>query len=175
MENRTYKKMKALYEKLRKNGLISDENAESFEKAFEEVEKAEDEREADKIETGDEKAVVKEDSEKVGEDFDKAEDDEKKVEEEEKEKDTAKDEDDGKDDIDKKVDEKLDTADDKDKEPAVPVTSTDEQKSDETQKALDEMNNRINELFKAIKHQDVGSPAQGGKFISANGAVSEFK
>ena len=45
MENRTYKKMKALYEKLRKNGLISDENAESFEKAFEEVEKAEDERE----------------------------------------------------------------------------------------------------------------------------------
>ena len=142
MENRTYKKMKALYEKLRKNGLISDENAESFEKAFEEVEKAEDE--------------------------------ETKVEEEEK-KDTAKDEDDGKDDIDKKVDGKLDTADDKDKEPAVPVTSTDEEKSDETQKALDEMNNRINELFKAIKHQDVGIPAQGGKFISANGAVSEFK
>ena len=173
MENRTYKKMKALYEKLRKNGLISDENAESFEKAFEEVEKAEDEREVGKIETGDEKTVVKEDSEKVGEDFDKAEDDEKKVEEEEK--DTAKDEDDGKDDIDKKVDEKLDTADDKDKEPAVPVTSTDEEKSDETQKALDEMNNRINELFKAIKHQDVGIPAQGGKFISANGAVSEFK
>ena len=165
--------MKALYEKLRKNGLISDENAESFEKAFEEVEKAEDEREVNKIETDDEKAVVKEDSEKVGEDFDKAEDDEKKVEEEEK--DTAKDEDDGKDDIDKKVDEKLDTADDKDKEPAVPVTSTDEEKSDETQKALDEMNNRINELFKAIKHQDVGTPAQGGKFISANGAVSEFK
>ena len=164
--------MKALYEKLRKNGLISDESAESFEKAFEEVEKAEDEREVDKIETDDEKAVVKEDSEKVGEDFDKAEDDEKKVEEE---KDTAKDEDDGKDDIDKKVDEKLDTADDKDNEPAVPVTSTDEQKSDETQKALDEMNSRIDELFKAIKHQDVGIPAQGGKFISANGAVSEFK
>lgn len=164
--------MKALYEKLRKNGLISDESAESFEKAFEEVEKAEDEREVDKIETDDEKAVVKEDSEKVGEDFDKAEDDEKKVEEEEN---TAKDEDDGKDDIDKKVDEKLDTADDKDNEPAVPVTSTDEQKSDETQKALDEMNSRIDELFKAIKHQDVGIPAQGGKFISANGAVSEFK
>ena len=164
--------MKALYEKLRKNGLISDESAESFEKAFEEVEKAEDEREVAKIETGDEKAVVKEDSEKVGEDFDKAEDDEKKVEEEEN---TAKDEDDGKDDIDKKVDEKLHTADDKDKEPAVPVTSTDEQKSDETQKALDEMNSRIDELFKAIKHQDVGIPAQGGKFISANGAVSEFK
>lgn len=164
--------MKALYEKLRKNGLISDENAESFEKAFEEVEKTEDEREVDKIETGDEKAVVKEDSEKVGEDFDKAEDDEKKVEEEEN---TAKDEDDDKEDIDKKVDEKLDTADDKDKEPAVPVTSTDEQKSDETQKALDEMNSRIDELFKAIKHQDVGIPAQGGKFISANGAVSEFK
>ena len=164
--------MKALYEKLRKNGLISDENAESFEKAFEEVEKAEDEREVNKIETDDEKAVVKEDSEKVGEDFDKAEDDEKKVEEEEN---TAKDEDDGKEDIDKKVDEKLDTADDKDNEPAVPVTSTDEQKSDETQKALDEMNSRIDELFKAIKHQDVGIPAQGGKFISANGAVSEFK
>ena len=165
--------MKALYEKLRKGGLISDENAESFEKAFEEVEKAEDEREIDKIETGDEKAVVKEDSEKVGEDFDKAEDDEKKVEKEEEEN-TAKDEDDGKDDIDKKVDEKLDT-DGGDKEPAVPVTSTDEQKSDETQKALDEMNSRIDELFKAIKHQDVGIPAQGGKFVSANGAVSEFK
>lgn len=172
MENRTYKKMKALYEKLRKNGLISDENAESFEKAFEEVEKAEDEREVDKIETGDEKAEIKEDSEKVGEDFDKAENDEKKVEEE---KNTAKDEDADKDDIDKKVDEKLDTADDKDNEPAVSVTSTDEEKSDETQKALDEMNNRINELFKAIKHQDVGIPAQGGKFVSANGAVSEFK
>ena len=55
------------------------------------------------------------------------------------------------------------------------MTSTDEQKSDETQKALDEMNSRIDELFKAIKHQDVGIPAQGGKFISANGAVSEFK
>lgn len=168
MENRTYKKMKALYEKLRKNGLISDENAESFEKAFEEVEKAEDEREVDKIETGDEKSEIKEDSEKVGEDFDKAEDDAKKVEEEN----TAKDEDE---DIDKKVDEKLDTADDKDNEPAVPVTSSDEEKSDETQKALDEMNNRIDELFKAIKHQDVGIPAQGGKFVSANGAVSEFK